>query len=283
MSLTLRTSVNRWECDENDHMNVRFFLQKHWEALSAGMPDEEFTERVRSHHIRFHREARIATPISGYLSSVALNGCGARYLTELKQSFTQDVMSTCLHELDGIDAVEGAELSSLAAPRGVQNGTSEFATLDYGQLERRGFALIGAGKIDASECDHVGRLQPFRYMGRLSDSMPHLWGAIHQDGVLDDNEGGAVLEYRLEYFAGLRDGDRYEIWSGLRDVGEKVQEFVHLIFNQARELAMVAEAAGVRLDLVARKAKVLSPEIVEQMQARILDRSGIVLGSRRNS
>ena len=275
MSLTLRTSVNRWECDENDHMNVRFFLQKHWEALSAGLPENDLSTRVRSHHIRFHREARIATPISGYLSAVALDSGRLCHLTELKQSFTQETMSTCLHELDGIGAVEQAELPSSAAPRGVQNRTSEFAQLGYGQLQQRGFALIGAGKIDSSECDLDGRLQPFRYMGRLSDSMPHLWGAIHQNGVLDDNEGGAVLEYRLEYFAGLTDGDRYEIWSGLRDVGEKVQEFVHLVFNQARELAMVAEAAGVRLDLIARKAKVLSPEVVKQMQTRTLDRTGI--------
>ena len=275
MSLTLRTSVNRWECDENDHMNVRFFLQKHWEALSSGIEQGDLVNRVRSHHIRFHREARIAAPISGYLNSVSTDSGERRLLTELRQSFTQETMSTCLHELQGIDEVEEVDMPSSAAPRGVQDETSEFADVQYMQLEQRGFALIGAGKIDAQECDSEGQLQPYRYMGRLSDSMPHLWGALHEGGVLDDNEGGAVLEYRLEYFEGLRADDRYEIWSGLRDVGEKVQQFVHLVFNHECQLAMVAEAAGVRLDLVARKSKLLPQKVVEQMRKRIVDGSGL--------
>ena len=27
LTLTAQSSVNRWECDENDHLNVRFYLQ----------------------------------------------------------------------------------------------------------------------------------------------------------------------------------------------------------------------------------------------------------------
>lgn len=35
MNLYFRGSVNRWECDENDHLNVRFFVEKHWQSLCA--------------------------------------------------------------------------------------------------------------------------------------------------------------------------------------------------------------------------------------------------------
>ena len=33
MQLTYRGSVNRWECDENDHLNVRFCEQKLYQTL----------------------------------------------------------------------------------------------------------------------------------------------------------------------------------------------------------------------------------------------------------
>ena len=35
--LTYRGSVNRWECDENDHMNVRYCVEKLYETFFAGL------------------------------------------------------------------------------------------------------------------------------------------------------------------------------------------------------------------------------------------------------
>ena len=35
--LTYRGSVNRWECDENDHMNVRYCVEKLYETFVAGL------------------------------------------------------------------------------------------------------------------------------------------------------------------------------------------------------------------------------------------------------
>lgn len=277
--------MNRWECDENDHMNVRFFLQKHWETLAAGNSSmahdqEDILDAIRIHHLRFHQEARLATPLSGYFSVLPQSDGHLRLLTELRQSFTQEVLSTSIHELDMPDSglpagIASRTLDAHAAPRGVQSGTSKFTQVEYDDLQTRGFALIGTGRIDGSECDSNGRLMPYRYMGRLSDSMPHLWGAVHEKGVLDENEGGAVLEYRLEYFKGLRADDCYEIWSGLHGVGTKLQEFIHLVFNGSHELAMAAEAVGVRLDLNARKSKVLSPGVIEQMRKKVVDSSGL--------
>ena len=275
MHLSLRTSVNRWECDENDHMNVRFFLAKHWETLNSQLGQTDLLGAIRVHHLRFHQEARLAAPLSGYLGVVEAETGEQRYMTELRQSFTQDVMSTCLHDF-GHASLDGAiPLPPYAGPRGVQDATSEFSRVAYEELAQRGFALIGLGSIGRNECDASGRLLPAHYMGRLSDSMPHLWGAVHESGVLDEDEGGAVLEYRLEYFAGLRFGERFEIWSGLRGVGEKLQEFVHLVFNGERQLALVAEAVGVRLDLVQRKSKVLPADVVALMQGQVVDRSDL--------
>ena len=67
MELVYKGSVNRWECDENDHMNVRFYSRKITEALYGAVksldPAKELTfdaviERLSSQHIKYLREAR---------------------------------------------------------------------------------------------------------------------------------------------------------------------------------------------------------------------------------
>ena len=67
MQLTdsLFSYVNRWECDENDHMNVQFYAAKFEEAnrhffQNSGVDINTFGPRLMR-HIRYHREAHDAT------------------------------------------------------------------------------------------------------------------------------------------------------------------------------------------------------------------------------
>ena len=80
MQLTYRGSVNRWECDENDHLNVRFCEHKLYQALVSGLLangciDSEgvpsLPARIARQHIRFQAESRIAAPLGGYFAAVA--------------------------------------------------------------------------------------------------------------------------------------------------------------------------------------------------------------------
>ena len=70
-----RGSVNAWECDENDHLNVRFFLAKVDQGLPftldalglrAAMQEQKARPRIRAQHVRFLREARLATPLTAW-------------------------------------------------------------------------------------------------------------------------------------------------------------------------------------------------------------------------
>ena len=56
-----------------------------------------------------------------------------------------------------------------------------------------GFRVIGAGVIDSNECSTQGLLMPHHCMGRISDSMPHLWGAVFPESEASEEEGGAVV------------------------------------------------------------------------------------------
>ena len=280
LQLTYRGSVNSWECDENDHMNVRFYVEKHWQTLVAGAdrlgfepagPADDLMRHVSVQHIRFLQESRLAAPLSGYVGVVAASGSHIDVLTELRQSFTDETVSACVHRL--VDVTSSADLHPMpehAAPRGVPDEDIPHTALELDTVQDFGFFPIGMGMIGSDECTPAGALRMHFYMGRISDSMPHLWGLLRADrGELDPDEGGAVLEYRLRYHRPLLAGHRFSVRSGVSAVSAKVQQFSHLIYDlDTGELCVSAQAAGVRMDLVERRAKVLSEEMQADMRKR---------------
>ncbi|MFT7651761.1 MAG: acyl-CoA thioester hydrolase [Candidatus Azotimanducaceae bacterium] len=286
MELTFRSSVNQWECDENAHLNVRFYVAKHVQTLLNGLlaegrvaSAETLNHQVSVQHLRFLKESRLATPLSGYFALIAISGRHVTALTELRHSANQDVLCTCIHQMV-LDPPQNSELAGAApsdfsatlpdycAPRGVVDEDTTYAGLARSQVDEFGFRLIGRGVISADEVTASGDLQTAGHMGRISDSMPHLWtllGAGEQDE--NGNEGGAVLEYRLAYHQKLRLDHRFSIYSGLSEASAKVQKFVHLVFDDSTgKLSCSAVAAAVRMDLKTRKALKIDSERIQTMR-----------------
>ncbi len=272
MLLGYRGSVNSWECDENDHLNVRFYVEKHWQTVCAvlpelGLPSQNTTSALAVQHLRFLQESRLAAPISGYAAVVDAHA-GGGVLTELRNTFTDEVLSTCIHRFDLPVEGNGVDLPEHARPRGVPDADLPYVVLKLPDVDEYGFRIIGKGVVQQAECDGDGRMAVHNYMGRMSDSMPHLWGLLGAKGrELDPGEGGAVLEYRLCYHRPLAAGDGFAFHSGLAEVGTKVQRFAHLVFRDDGTLILSAQAAGVRMDLEARKALTLSAERLAHMEA----------------
>ena len=281
MQLSYRGSVNRWECDENNHLNVRFYVDKHWQTLCGGVGllalqpqagPEELSQRLSVQHLRFLQESRLAAPLSGYTGVVRQTDDHIDVLTELRQSFTDEPVSACIHRFTGLQGGVTDELPKYAEPRGVADKDLAHSRLSLHEVDGYGFKTIGLGVSQSDECNANGTLRIHQYMGRISDSMPHLWGLMHAEaGEMDENEGGAVLEYRLRYHKPLRLDERFVVASGIGGVSEKVQRFAHLLFNaDDGSICLSAEAAGVRMDLLQRRAKVLSPEMQSQMRFRLI-------------
>ena len=281
MHLSYRGSVNRWECDENDHLNVRFYVDKHWQTLCGGVGSlsvqphvgvEELQWRLSVQHLRFLQESRLAAPLSGYAGIIRQTSDYIDVLTELRQSFTDEPVSACVHRLTSLQGKVTDELPRYAEPRGVPDEDLAHSRLSLHEVDGYGFKTIGMGVAQGDECGSNDMLAVHHYMGRISDSMPHLWGLLHAEaGEMDEDEGGAVLEYRLRYHRPLKLGERFVVASGIGEVGEKVQRFAHLLFNaDDGGICLSAEAAGVRMDLVERRAKVLTPEMQDQMRSRLI-------------
>ena len=103
MQLTYRGSVNRWECDENDHLNVRFCEHKLYQVLLSGLlangcvDSEEVPSlpaKIARQHIRFQAESRIAAPLGGYFAAVA--GEEFQVLVELRNEVSGVVACSML-------------------------------------------------------------------------------------------------------------------------------------------------------------------------------------------
>ena len=284
MQLTYRGSVNRWECDENDHLNVRFCEQKLYQALLSGLLTNDcitvgdvadLPRTIRRQHIRFQAESRIAAPLGGYFSAVVSDDF--QVVVELRNEATGAVACSMLCDFDDDDLVSRLHaLPNSVRPdaighawgRGIQRNL-DLHELSLEQASQLGFRTIGAGVIEQEECSADRLLLPYHCMGRISDSMPHLWGTVFPESHADGKVGGAVVEFRRTYTDIMSSGEPFQIMSGIVEVGPKVQSFAHLIFNvHTGKCCVNAQAVALRMDLAARKAITLDEEALSKLHAQ---------------
>jgi len=291
-----RGSVNAWECDENDHLNVRFYLAKANQGLpfvldAIGLPAEALAKmdarpRIRAQHVRFLKEARPAAPLTVYGGLAAHQEHQLTLYSEVRHSLDGQVMATLLTEV----AFAGSHGTPRAvspsgdaprctvpahgAPRGI-NAVGEPLRPDYGSIAGMGFVEIGRGSIAPWECDPAGEMELFQYVGRISDSVVNLLAHFQTGEELsrrsDGIEGGALVELRIAWHAPLRAGRPFSIHSGIAAAGRKTQHFVHLFFDEATH-ACVATAQGiaVAMDLKTRSAIELPEARRRRIQERLL-------------
>jgi len=261
-------SVNRWECDENDHLNVRFYAQKINQAVavfieSAGIRPDEV--RITGQHIRFVQEARIATPLAVDCALLGATEGGWEILALMRQNLTDAPVAGFITRVEGASlpaAAGSVSAPDWAAPRGL-DPADPYPRPESIESVSTGFHRMGRGRIAAAECDDAGMALPEIYIGRISDGMPNLWAfttdALEVEQRLGGELGGAALEYRFDIIRPLTRGDTFSHLSGIRDIGRKTQHMVHLLIAEQRgEIAVCAEAIGVGMDLKTRKAVPIS-------------------------
>jgi acyl-CoA thioester hydrolase len=278
-----RGSVNRWECDENDHQNVRFFAQKLHQTLHYGLVESGIAtqanvaamcRQITSQHMRFIAEARMAVPMTGHFAVISHNQQSLLASTELRHTATDQVLAHFLVELAGdfsSISLDTAALPEYAGSRGVSAEAFSFKHCSATDLLERGSQIIGQGVIQAEECDAEGYLQNYQYIGRQSDSMPNLFARFETEQRGEGIVGGAVLEYRMNFFNQLKVGDRFQILSGVKSIAEKTQVFVHTLFNADNgEMVTGSEALAISMDLVARRAIAIPEDKRQRMTALLI-------------
>jgi acyl-CoA thioester hydrolase len=295
-----RGGVNTWECDGMGHLNVRFYVAKAMEGMvglaaalgldGAFRPTANSTLMVRDQHVRFLREARPRDALHMTGGVLAMGDDDARLLQLLIHSATGQVAASFQTVVAHVTAGGArafpwsdetrarAETLRVEVPGGAAPRSLGFEPVGAGEAslanaDRMGLMRLAAGAFGPEDCDVFGRMKPEVFIGRVSDGIPGLNGALRDepaDGARPANRGGAALEYRLVYRSWPRAGDRFVMRSGLAAVDARAQRFVHWMLDPASGQAWgAAEAIGVALDLDARKIISISPEEQARLAARV--------------
>lgn len=280
-------SVNQWECDENDHLNVRFYAQKTNQALQimvSHMSDTKPSDvlpSIRRQHIRFLAESRAATPLRVDCGVLRRGDHDAELLSLVHDNVTGKVLSSFRTTLDttgwhfAADADKRVETPAVAQPRGLDPSSLPTPPAGWDAARRAGYRIVGRGVVGPELCDAAGRLLPHGYIGLVSDGMPNLWAFLNPPGEQEARSagelGGAALEQHLDILAPLEAGSVFVQLSGVRALGNKTQQMAHLLFDESRRrVAAAVEAVGVAMDLTTRRAVVISPERRRHLESLLL-------------
>lgn len=297
---TYRGSVNAWECDENVHMNVRFFAARAMEGLgfiaaALDMP-RAFQDRASATllpldmHVRFLREAKMGAPLSMRGGVVDISG---DRITVFQEMFHADgaTAATFLVKLAHVDprdlrpfpfasrVLEKAAALRCRVPKHGAARSIDLAAAPTAPRVADADALnvprVGRFLVPADHCDAFGRMRMELFLGRVSDAVPNLLAQWRLDAAReaakDGKEppvGGAVLEYRLCPQRWPRAGDLLEVRSGVVDVAEKTNRLVHWVLDPGGGTAWcTAEAVAVTFDLETRKTIAVPPARRKALEA----------------
>jgi acyl-CoA thioester hydrolase len=285
-----RGGVNTWDCDEMEHMNVRFYVVRAMEGLAglaaelglphAFSPYANATVVVREQHIRFLREAHAGATLHMLGGVIEISDTEAKVLQLLVHTATGQLAATFQTTIAHVTPREGEAFTwprivheRAAALKVEVPGQARARSLDLSpfeptaSLERAqalGLQRIGLGALSPTDCDVFGRMRAEQFIGRVSDGIGAFIGPF-RDTVVAHAEhkparvGGAVLEYRLVQLAWPRAGDRVELRSGLVGTEGQAMRVVHWMLDPTTGKAWgTSEAVAITFDLDARKVAPIS-------------------------
>ncbi len=297
--------ANTWECDENGHLNVRFYAAKVGEGLASlwhhlglsrtarGVSGLEMA--VVDQHLRFLREMHPGWGLVGRAGILEVGEDRLRVYVELVNGHTDVVSATFNMLIVSRDRKTGQpmplselvraraealmmDLPAHGAPRSIALGDPGIFARGAPSLadtDGMGLIEITRGVVQSAECDDAGKMLPEFYIGRISDGVVHL--ARHYRPVETGKDrstgryGGAVLEYRLRFHKPLYRGNIVVVRSGLKHVGDKANHIVHWTFNgETGELVSASEAIGITLDLQERKVVPLPEDRRAHLQKLVI-------------
>lgn len=299
-----RGSVNAWECDENRHMNVRFYAARAMESLAfvaaaLDMP-HAFGAQASSTllpvdmHVRFLREAHEGAPLTMRGGVVSLDDAVMTVFEELLHADGRPAATFTMR----LAHVEPKQLRPFAwparvraraealrcaipahgAPRSIDTALAPTSpTLAH--AEALGAEVVGRFMVTPDHCDPFGRMRMELFLGRVSDAIPNLLAGWREDAAKDaaaadgvaKTAGGAVLEYRLAPRRWPRAGDLLEVRSGVVEVAEKTNRLVHWLFDPVTgQCWCTAEAVAVTFDLITRKTIAIPEARRRALEAKIV-------------
>jgi acyl-CoA thioester hydrolase len=272
---TLKSYVNTWECDENDHLNVQFYFRffedaaGHFQVL-AGVPAADRREPL-VRHVRYHAELRFNAGVR-----VESFGVGDRQIVHLLYETTNGRLSATSLETyedppESFSAAlrrHSADLPEAAMPRSV-DAAPVYPVAGGGPAP--GYPTLG-GRIRANQCRPDGSVFDSAIIGFNSDAAAHFWTptGIDREWLEERNFGRVAVEMKLTRTGPLAFGDLVHVVSRPIAVARSTLTFENLfIKSDTGEAAAIAQVTALMMNLETRRAAPLPEEKRAQTEALI--------------
>ncbi|MGV8995484.1 MAG: thioesterase family protein [Parvibaculaceae bacterium] len=295
---SFRGSVNTWECDDNAHMNVQFyvarasdgaFFLRHELGLTPSViRNSNRTMIALEEHYRFHRELFAGDTMTMrtrlidmrektlvVLHELLNGGTGELAASIVAVSASFDMETRRLVPWDADTLAKGrtliGPLPDYADARSVKRET-RLADLTLAEAEARGFIEIYRGAVHPQHCDQFGHMGTQHYISRYSDGSGHLWQGLglEKARLMAERRGSVVLEQRLNYVREVLSGDILIVKSALIEVAPKTIRMCHFMFNgETGLLAATSEVVALMLDLDARRAVAFSDTDIARLEPHV--------------
>lgn len=260
---THRSFGNKWECDENNHMNVQFFMKRFEEAYVVFEALHKQTGAssipIAHRHLRFHREIRAGESLQ-ISTGVVKDG-------EYKGSVVHHMINAvtgalCTTALDNIatpidcDALVDEKQLSKAIPRGVPlRPTTPF---DADSLLSSGQAMVANYNVIRShDLDTQGNFIPSRIVSMFTDGAPHVWekAGITTDWLNKNGFGRVAVEMRVDLLAKPIEGEPLRLVSHVGELEGRTFRLDHQIESILdKRIIATGSVRGLVMDLTTRKA-----------------------------
>ncbi|MEP3275098.1 MAG: thioesterase family protein [Stappiaceae bacterium] len=284
---SLHAFVNRWECDENDHMNVQFYFAKFQEAdrqfaAMTGLTGSLVGAR-RVRHIRYHREVTAGTLLR-VLSSIAFDG--PHMFSVLHEMIDVSSGTLVAAAMDGYSP--SAKTAQSLRPRFIEYESSANAdnsplgigpsvagmSMTAKSLLARGARVVHQNTVMPRDCGPDSRADDQFLAGCFSDGAAHVWERtpMNRSWLESNGYGRVAVEMKLSYGTALKMGSSVQVVSGITGMGSKTFSFRHHVFDVVSGAAVaMVDVVALSLDLKTRKAVELPKSAVTELQAlRIL-------------
>lgn len=258
---THRAFVNTWECDENVHMNVQFYLKRFdeaarffaWESSGADL----LTALPPTRHVRFHSELRVAQSTVIGSTTIADGAYAGWTVHEMRENDTGRLCATALDAPGafGGPSTVGSDAIAHALPRSVSAAPAQPFSA-HAMLENGAF-IAHRCLLSPNECDATGNMLQQFYVARFTDGAPHVWDhfGIGTKWLNENGLGRVAVELKLTHHQPARAGDGLILFSRALPGSGKTVRLHHELVRAGDHVAIATgEVVALVMDLQTRKS-----------------------------
>lgn len=277
---TLKTFVNTWECDENNHLNVQFYFERFENAglhfrLQAGL-DSNLIGAPLSRHVRYHRECYVGG-LQIVRSGLFDHGDGwVSFLHVLYDVGSETISATALdrHALTPASA-EALAAKLVCLPRPAQHEQLAARPRSFMEPELPGLEITAEdviraggfpsyyGSVKPAHCNSDSAIDTRHIIAMMSDGAAHVWetAPMTRTWLEHNNFGRVAVEMRLSLGLPVPAGTLTRVVTKWRGAENTTFSFRHHLFDATNgHCHAIVETAALVMDLERRKAVPLSDD-----------------------